>query len=128
MSPFEKLVILDNMCVSNLYLAGSLERVLTLWPFRVFIVPHRVFAEAERWREHGAAVCQTLNHLNDAGTIQFVALDEDSELEADAYAHLRLQGPFLGLGESESIAMAVGRDYIVATDDQLGAWVITQKT
>jgi predicted nucleic acid-binding protein len=35
----------------------------------------------------------------------------------DVYAQLRLHGPLLGEGESESIAIARARNYIVATDD-----------
>mgnify|MGYP001603964724 CR=1 FL=1 len=119
MSPFSKLVILDNNCISNFYLAGSLESVLILWPFKVFVVPQRVVKEAGNWREHGEAVCRILHSLSAKGIIEIVAINEESEEETGAYALLRLNAWSLGQGESESIAMASHRGYIVATDDRL---------
>ncbi len=119
MSPFSKLVILDNNCISNFYLAESLELVLTLWPYKVFVVPDRVVTEAKRWREHGEAVCRILNNLTARHVIEIVTINEESEEETGAYALLRLKAWALGQGESESIAMASQRGYIVATDDKI---------
>lgn len=117
MSPFSKPVILDNDCVSKFYRSGSLELILNLWPFRVFIIPQRVLTEASNWREHGQDVCRIIDKLRDARIIEVVEINDQSEEELKAYIQLRLMGPRLGEGESESIAIASGRGYIVATDD-----------
>jgi predicted nucleic acid-binding protein len=117
MSPFSKLVILDNNCISNFYLAESLELILSLWPLRTFVIPERVLTEASNWREHGQHVCGILVRLKDARVIEIVKIDDQSEKELSAYIQLRLTGPILGKGESESIAIASSRGYIVATDD-----------
>ena len=119
MSPFSKLVILDNNCISNFYLAESLELVLTIWPYKVFVVPQRVVKEAGNWREHGEAVCRILDKLTAGHVIEIVTINEESEEETGAYALLRLNAWSLGQGESESIAMASNRGYIVATDDKI---------
>ena len=119
MSPFQKPVVLDNNCVSNFQNAESLETILTLWPFKGFLIPQRVLKEAENWPAQGAEVCRILNKLHEGNIIEIITINEESEEELDAYLKLRLKGPALGEGESESIAMAMTRGYIVATDDQI---------
>ena len=119
MSPFTKIVILDNDCVSNLFLAESLELVLSLWAYKVFVVSEGVITEAGNWPKYGDNVCRILNELRDKNIIEVLTVDDGSEEEVNALMLLRLKKPFLGLGESESIAIAKNRDFIVATDDQL---------
>lgn len=119
MSPFNKPVILDNNCVSNFYYADSLRFMLTLWPPGTFKIPLRVFKEASNWRQHGKEVCDILTELADNNTIEIVNIDDDSEAEVNCYIQLRLVAPVLGEGESESIAIANNREYIIATDDSL---------
>jgi len=117
MSPFSKPVILDNCCISNFQTAGVLKLILSLWLPGIFKIPQRVLNEAGDWKEHGKEVMQTINELRDAKIIEIVNIEEDSEEEINAYIKLRLSAPVLGEGESESMAIAYNRDYIVATDD-----------
>lgn len=119
MSPFHKPVILDNNCVSNFYYADSLRLILTLWPPGTFKIPLRVYNEASNWRQHGKEVCDIIRELADNNVIEIVNIDDDSDAEVNCYIQLRLAAPVLGEGESESIAIANSREYIIATDDRL---------
>jgi predicted nucleic acid-binding protein len=118
MSPFSKSIVLDNNCISNFYLAESLKQVLRFWP-GVFKIPKRVLEEASRWPVHGSQVCQTVEELVADGIVETISIDEESEVEINAYIQLRLHAIVLGEGESESIAIASNRDYIIATDDRV---------
>ena len=117
MSPFAKLIILDNTCINIFYLASKLEKMLTLWPFHVFVIPGRVVNEAKAWPIHGDNVIRILMKLREQKMIDIVSINEESESETEAYKQLRLAGPFLGAGESECMAIACCRDFIVASDD-----------
>ena len=119
MSPFHKPVILDNMCISNFYYADSLRSILTLWPPGTFKIPLRVHNEASHWRKHGKEVCDVIRKLAENNIIEIVNIDDASDREVGSYMQLRLAAPVLGAGESESIAIAKSRKYIVATDDRL---------
>ena len=118
MSPFPKNVILDNNCISNFYLAESLKQVLHFWP-GIFKIPKRVLEEASRWPEHGSEVCQTIEELVADGIVEIIGIDEESDVETDAYIRLRINTIVLGEGESESIAIASNKDCIIATDDRV---------
>ena len=98
MSPFANLIILDNTCINIFYLAGKLEKMLTLWPFHVFVVPGRVVNEAQAWPIHGDNVIRILMKLREQNMIDIVSINEESETETEAYKQLRLAGPFLGAG------------------------------
>jgi len=119
MSPFHKPVILDNNCISNFYYADSLRSILTLWPRGTFKIPLRVHNEASNWRKHGKEVCDVIRELADNNIIEIVDINDDSDTEVGCYMQLMLAAPVLGAGESESIAIAKSRKYIVATDDGL---------
>jgi len=119
MSPFHKPVIIDNNCISNFYYADSLRLILTLWPPGTFKIPLRVYNEASNWRQHGQEVCNILKELADNKVIEIVTIDDNSDTEVNHYIQLRLTAPVLAAGESESIAIAKSRGYIVATDDRL---------
>lgn len=119
MSPFQKPVILDNNCISNFYDAESLELLLNLWPPGTFKITQHVLTEAGNWYEHGKEVCQIINKLTDSGIIEIITIDDDSEDEVNAYMQLKLVPPVLGSGESESIAIANNRNFIMATDDRI---------
>jgi predicted nucleic acid-binding protein len=117
MSPFSRPLIIDNDCISNFQLAHILERVLRFWPPGSLKIPQRVLSEARAWRQHGTDVCEILERLNTLSTIELITIDENSEEETSAYMELRLKQPGLGAGESESIAIAKCRNFIVASDD-----------
>jgi predicted nucleic acid-binding protein len=119
MSPFHKPVILDNNCISNFYYANSLRSILTLWPPGTFKIPLRVYNEASNWPEHGKEVGGIIRELADNNVIEIVNINDDSDAEVNYYIQLRLVAPVLGEGESESIAIAKSREYVVATDDGL---------
>jgi predicted nucleic acid-binding protein len=119
MSPFHKPVILDNNCICNFFFAGCLRSTLIFWPAGTFKIPQRVLNEARNWHKHGQEVCRILEELIDTGFIEIIEINENSEKETDSYIHLRLESPMLGQGESESIAIAWHRNYMVATDDVL---------
>lgn len=118
MSPFTKSIILDNNCISNFYLAESLKQILRLWP-KIFKISQRVLKEANNWPIHGLQVCETIEELVSDGIVEIISIDEESEIELNAYIKLRLQAIILGEGESEAIAIASNRNLIVATDDQV---------
>jgi predicted nucleic acid-binding protein len=118
MSPFHKPVILDNNCISNFHNAESLKLILDLWPPGTFKIPSRVYKEAGSWPGHGEEVCGILKELADKNVIETVDINDNSETEIGYYIQLRLAAPVLGQGESESIAIAKSRGYIVATDDR----------
>ena len=117
MSPFHKPVILDNNCISNFYNAEALKLILNLWPPGTFKIPSRVYQEASSWPEHGEEVCGIVKELADKNVIEIVEINDDSETEIKYYIQLKLAAPVLGEGESEAIAIAKSREYIVATDD-----------
>jgi predicted nucleic acid-binding protein len=117
MSPLHKPVVLDNNCINNFYNADSLRLILNLWPPGTFKIPFRVYNEASNWREHGEEVCGIIRELTDNNVIEVVNINDHSETEVKYYIQLRLAAPVLGEGESEAIAIAKSREYIVATDD-----------
>ena len=117
MSPFKKPLIIDNDCISNFQLAHVLEKVLKFWPSGNIKIPQRVLSEARAWRQHGVEVCEIIEMLNASGNVELMTIDDNSEEETSAYLELRLKQPGLGAGESESIAIAKCRNYIVASDD-----------
>lgn len=119
MSPFHKPVILDNNCISNFHYADSLRSILSLWPPGTFKIPIRAYNEASNWRKHGKEVCDVIRELADNKTIEIVCINDNSTTEVGYYMQLMLAAPVLGAGESESIAIAKSRKYIVATDDGL---------
>ena len=119
MSPFHRPVILDNNCISNFYYADSLRSILSLWPPGTFKIPSRVLKEASNWRKHGKEICDVITELAEKETIQLVNIDDTSDTEVGCYMQLMLGAPVLGAGESESIAIAESRNYVVATDDGL---------
>ncbi len=119
MSPFQKPVILDNNCISNFHYAESLSLILTLWPSGTFKIPLRVLEEANNWPQHGKEVCDIIRELADTNVIETISIDDNSDTEVNYYIQLRLVAPVLGAGESESIAIAKSRNYVVATDDGL---------
>jgi predicted nucleic acid-binding protein len=126
MSPFALPVILDNCCISIFFTAGVLQTILTAWPAGTFIIPQRVLDEAAAWKQYGQEVIGICKDLLDSGMIRVVEIDEDSEAEIEAYMKLRLKGPVLGEGESETIAIAYNRGYIAATDDGLARKYCTE--
>ena len=117
MSPFKKPVIIDTDCISNLFSTGQLERFLKFWICGQFLVPDRVFNELHKWPAHGVEVCRIIHRLAEAGQVSIISIDENSEAETSAYLELRMRHPVLGQGESEVIAIARARNYIVATND-----------
>lgn len=125
MSPFKKVVILDNDVISRLYSARALREALKIWPKRSFCVTQQVIDEASRWAAKGHELVTILKELEAKGIVVFVTIDESSDEEMSAYAILRL-GKRLGSGESASIAIACHRGFDLATDDGIAREVCAE--
>lgn len=117
MSPFAKSVILDNDCISNFQIAGVLEKFLRFWSPGNLNIPQRVLNEARAWPEHGSKVCEIIERLANEGQVNIIDIDDTSEEEISAYMELRMREPVLGEGESECMAIAKNRNYIVVSND-----------
>ena len=116
MSPIHKPIILDNDVVCVLFLAGALERLLSIWPHGSFLITERVREEANVWPNRGKELIALIDKLETQGVITTITIDDSSEDEIIAYSILCL-GKRIGMGESASIAIAQNRGYDVATND-----------
>jgi len=98
--------------ISSLHLAGSLSRVLALWP-GWWIVPLQVRDEAAARKAHGAEAVRILTSLGAQRIIDYATPEPGPE--GALFAQLQRTR---GQGESAAIAMAYHRGYAVATDDR----------
>lgn len=116
MSPIHKPIVLDNDVVCVLFLAGVLERLLSIWPPSSFFITVQVRNEANDWPSRGKELIAILDYLEAQRIITTITMDDSSESEIIAYAILCLEKK-IGKGESASIAIAQNRGYDLATND-----------
>lgn len=124
-APNERRILLDACCLVNLYASRNIEAVLQSLPFRFGVVRRVMEVEATYVLVGGEGEDAedrepvNLTPLLNSGLLEIV--DIDTEDEAEAFVNLAFD---LDDGEARTIAVAIHRGDIVATDDRKARQVV----
>lgn len=107
-------LILDAACTINLYALGKMAEILRALPAEITIAAY--VAEKESLRIRGPEEKQPIDlaPLIEEGLITIVALENDGEKEIA----ISIAAAVGGQGEADTGAIAIHRDWAMATDDR----------
>lgn len=110
-------LILDATCVINLYASGHIEEILGTIPRTVTVAAY-VYSKEALWvygnlHRQGQREPIMLQPLIDSGLIKVVTIETEAEAETLAVLSMKIRGQ----GEASTGAIAINRNWAIATDD-----------
>jgi predicted nucleic acid-binding protein len=118
-------IVLDACCIINIAATGELDHILEAIPPRFVVSSYVMKREVLTFiNTSGGEIPINLTETVAKGLI--LEADIDYSNESDANLIVALEASNLDTGEAESAAIAINRNWAIATDDKRAIKVITQ--